>query len=120
MVIQLTWQTTHAWISGVSRWTATDGSTLLHVAVRTLTAGVGHTRIHTAFVEAVLVAWAVIVATALRTRYLGLCHICGIALDTWITLVAGWTTALRIMIACAALGIDTATFQTTRVQAAAM
>lgn len=90
------------------------------MAVGALSAGIGHARIHTAFVEAVLVAWTVIVATALRSRYLGLCHFRGIALDAWITLVSSWTTALRVMISCAALGIDTATFQATRVQAATM
>lgn len=88
------------------------------MTVGTLTAGICHTRIHTAFIQTVLVSWTIIVATALCSWYLGLCHLRGVTFDAWITLVTSWATTLCIMIACTALGIDTTAFQATSVQAA--
>lgn len=88
------------------------------MTVGTLTTCVSHTRIDTAFIQTVLVAWTIVVATALCSWYLGLCHLRGVTFDAWITLVTSWTTTLCIMIACTALGVDSATFQATSVQAA--
>lgn len=84
------------------------------------TTGISHAGIHTAFVLAVLVPRTIIITCAFGARNLRHGNVRGIAFDAWITLVTSRTTALRIMIACIALSIDTATLQVAGIQATAM
>lgn len=83
-------------------------------------AGISHAWIHTAFVLAVLISRTIIIACAFGARNLRYGNVSSITFDAWITLVASWTAALRIMIACIALGIHTATLQVAGIQTAAM
>lgn len=90
------------------------------MAISAKTAGVSHTRIHAAFIQTILVPRTVIVACALSTWNLGKSNVRNVAFDAWITLIAGWTTTLGIMIPCSTLSIHATVFQATGVQAAAM